>query len=347
MILSFPRSNKIYITSDVHGGKSLLEKHVSRVSEDSYLFIIGDLIEKGEDSLATLRYIMNLSKKDNVFVTIGNNDYAFLKALEKDNLDFFKKRMEYKHSIIYQLKKELNEENPEKLQELIKINLKDEIEFLCSLKSYYIIEDFLLVHAGVSKEGLEKSTLSDLIRLNNFYNIGHNEKYIVVCGHYPTSMYRLDAYDNNVLIDLDKRIICIDGGYAATNMGQLNMLEITKNGSIYEYKTFYEDAFPKYVIKRSEEGFGNSRGICFPNFEIEILKKDVYFSTVRVVSTNEVMFIKNELITEVNGKYYSLDDCPNNFLTVKVGEVVSVVMDHFDGYTLIKKNGICGWIKKI
>lgn len=347
MSLNFPISNKIYITSDVHGGIDLLKKHVSRVSDDSYLFIIGDLIEKGADSLSTLRYIYELSKKPNVFVTIGNNDYEFLRSLEIENLEFFSKRINNPTSIINQLRIELKEDNPEKLQRLIKEKLKSEINFLKTLNTYYIVEDFLLVHAGINKNGLLESSFKDKTRLNNFYNLGHNEDYIVICGHYPTSMYVLDKYDNNVIIDLNKKIICIDGGYAATNMGQLNLLEITKTKDGYKYQTYSEDSFEKLLIEENQDGYGNSRGICFPNFEIEILKKDIYFSKVKVIQTGEIMFIKNEMIANVKEKYYSIDDCPNNFLEVVKGEVVSLIFNDYEGYRLIKKNGICGWIKKL
>lgn len=344
-MLKFPANNKIYITSDIHGGKHLLEELVSKVEKDSFLFLIGDFIEKGEDSLGTLEYVYELSKSSKVFVTIGNNDHALLRALEPGNLDFFINRLDKPTSIIYQMKKKLNISDPFLLQKEINIVYRHLIEFLSSLSTYYIIDKFLLVHAGINKT-IENSNLRDFIGQDNFYNHGHETDYTVICGHYPTAMYHIDEYNNSILIDEEKRIICIDGGYKETNLGQLNMLEIRKHDNSYIYKKHYVDDFKKEYINVDHVGYGNKRGICFPNYELKVLNKDEYFSSVMTINTNEIFQIKNELIKCIDNKCYAIDDCPNNHLSINKGDVVSVIWDNYKGYSLVKKNGICGWIKK-
>lgn len=344
-MLKFPKSNKIFITSDIHGGKHLLLDLVKKVDDDSYLFLIGDFIEKGQDSLGTLEYVYELSKKPNVFVTIGNNDHALLRALNEENIDFFKNRINKPTSILYQMKNKLKIDDPVLLQKVINIEYKHLIDFLKSLKYYYIIEDFLLIHAGINKT-IENSSLRDMIGQDDFYNKGHDEDYIVVCGHYPSAMYYYDEYNNNILIDEEKKIICIDGGYKETNLGQLNMLEIEKMGFKYTYNKHYVDDFNKFTILNDCASSGNKRGICFPNYEVEVLKKDMYFSNVITVNTDEIFEVKNELIECALNKCYVIDDCPNNHLEVRKGDVVSLIWDNFLGYSLVKKDGICGWIKK-
>lgn len=62
--INVPSDRRIIVTSDVHGHykhlKSLLEK--VNFSEEDILFIIGDIIEKGPESLKTLRYVMDICK---------------------------------------------------------------------------------------------------------------------------------------------------------------------------------------------------------------------------------------------------------------------------------------------
>lgn len=347
MKLSFPKSNKIYVVSDIHGGLELLKQLISKVDDDSYLFILGDIFEKGVKSLETLRYVINLSQKPNVFVIKGNNDQAFLHSLDSQNLKFFESRLDRPQSIIYQMAQELKLDGPSHfIQQTIKKNFSKEIAWLEKLDLYIEMDDFLFIHAGLSKSGFKYTDKRTMMGLDNFYELGHNEDKIVVCGHYPTAMYYYDRYDNNILIDLPKKIICIDGGYGATNLGQLNMLTIIKENNGYRYETCASDYYPEKRVIKNSKAKGHLRGICFPNYEIEMIKKGKYFSLVKVIKTKEICQIKNELIIEKAQHLYALDDCPHNHLSVKVNDIVKVIWNQYQGYSLVSVNGVCGWIKK-
>ena len=67
---------RVAVISDIHGElsylKGLLQKLALR-SEDALVFL-GDMIEKGPQSLETLRYIMALRERYNVFPLMGNCD---------------------------------------------------------------------------------------------------------------------------------------------------------------------------------------------------------------------------------------------------------------------------------
>ncbi|QCI15833.1 bis(5'-nucleosyl)-tetraphosphatase (symmetrical) ApaH [Buchnera aphidicola] len=81
-----------YFTSDVHGCykefKMLLEK-VSFNYKKDYLWIAGDLVSRGPDSLKVLRYVYSL--KDRVKIVLGNHDinliavHAGIKQNKKEN----------------------------------------------------------------------------------------------------------------------------------------------------------------------------------------------------------------------------------------------------------------------
>ena len=74
--LRLPPGRRIIAVSDIHGNlpylKGLLKK--IRFDADDILIIDGDFLEKGPDSLGTLRYIMQLSEAGNVYTVCGNCD---------------------------------------------------------------------------------------------------------------------------------------------------------------------------------------------------------------------------------------------------------------------------------
>ena len=74
---------RILVTSDIHGHISYFKKVLEKASfcNDDFLFIVGDMIEKGPENLNTLRYIMELCKQGNVIPLIGNVDAYRLKLI--------------------------------------------------------------------------------------------------------------------------------------------------------------------------------------------------------------------------------------------------------------------------
>ena len=68
---------RVVAVSDIHGNlpflKGLLER--AALTPDDVLILVGDLLEKGRDSLTTLRYVMELREKYTVYPLCGNCDY--------------------------------------------------------------------------------------------------------------------------------------------------------------------------------------------------------------------------------------------------------------------------------
>ena len=67
-----------YVISDIHGEFELfvsLIKHINFSNEDS-LYVCGDIIDKGPQSVRVAKYISHLK---NVHCIIGNHEHAFLK----------------------------------------------------------------------------------------------------------------------------------------------------------------------------------------------------------------------------------------------------------------------------
>ena len=67
---------RVAVISDIHGALDYLTGLLERVAptaEDALIFL-GDMVEKGPESLATLRYIMALRERYTVFALMGNCD---------------------------------------------------------------------------------------------------------------------------------------------------------------------------------------------------------------------------------------------------------------------------------
>ena len=72
----FPAGRRVLAVSDIHGNLPFLKGVLAAAGygRSDILVLVGDLVEKGPDSLATLRYIMDLAEKGAVYCLRGNCD---------------------------------------------------------------------------------------------------------------------------------------------------------------------------------------------------------------------------------------------------------------------------------
>ena len=103
--LTIPENKRLIFVSDIHGDLETFKKGLEKIkfSDDDYLFIIGDIHEKGDATynLKTLRYVIELSKLPNVYPMSGNCDEVFRFILPEDAKDNFLYYANIKkHSII-------------------------------------------------------------------------------------------------------------------------------------------------------------------------------------------------------------------------------------------------------
>ena len=74
--LEFPAGRRVLVVSDIHGSLPLFQGLLDKAGygPDDILVLLGDLVEKGQDSLAVLRYVMDLSTRRTVYCVTGNCD---------------------------------------------------------------------------------------------------------------------------------------------------------------------------------------------------------------------------------------------------------------------------------
>ena len=74
--ITLPPGRRVLVLSDIHGNRdffwSLL--HALDFSPEDELILLGDLLEKGEESLTLLREVMELTKTHRVHMLCGNCD---------------------------------------------------------------------------------------------------------------------------------------------------------------------------------------------------------------------------------------------------------------------------------
>ena len=91
--------------SDIHGEYELFLKLLDKIgfSENDELYICGDIIEKGRDSVKLARYIFSMP---NAKVIMGNHEDAFIKHYNLgQEICFNKSAIENKFNEIYEKRK--------------------------------------------------------------------------------------------------------------------------------------------------------------------------------------------------------------------------------------------------
>ena len=197
--------------SDIHGHLDRFKELLRKVNYDpveDYLVIIGDFVEKGDQVLETIHFIMNLSRFPKCYVLMGNCEWAMNALLTipeiAGEIPKYLKRNS-KNGIIRDIYNQEHfsdgHETPLGMQKIMAEKLKQELEFMSHLPTTLLLNDYLFVHAGVEpRENYKECGLSSYLELQHFYELGHSLKYTVVVGHLPTSNYFPRSIHNDIII---------------------------------------------------------------------------------------------------------------------------------------------------
>ena len=126
--------NRQIFIGDVHGCLEELEELLNKVnfSSTDELFFLGDIINKGPNSLEVLKLVKDL----NAHLILGNHELKFIKNIEENTPSKFSR----------------------KLQDKMGNDLKKWVSWLKSKPLFISREDFILVHAGLSPNEKLKNT---------------------------------------------------------------------------------------------------------------------------------------------------------------------------------------------
>lgn len=352
--LNVSSNNRLIFISDIHSDVDLFKKALSDINfnDDDYLFIIGDMIEKGEflDNKKMLDYVIELNKKENVFCMAGNCDEVLRFVIPPiDKKIFLNYALKKKYSIINDLAHNLNITITEDIDcddfaRKIYLKYPQYYEFINDLTDVIFINDKLvLVHGGIMDINNIPSKALDVLKHDYFYLDSAKQEKIMIVGHFPARNYRDNENNVNPILDFNKNIICIDGGNQIVAGGQINVLMLDSIDDLNFYFKAY-DHYPKYIMEEDViYQNGKINNIMFGHNEVSIIKENQDYYLLNHLSSNSNLWVHKDFVYLVNDKYYCYDGS-NQFMNLKKGDKVSVIKVG-KPYCLIKHNGCIGLIE--
>lgn len=364
--LSLHENKRILAISDIHGEDTYLDGALKKANYtcDDILVVVGDIIEKGRESLRTVRYIMALQEENpNVYVTMGNVDFDRLRSFyddSKEGREEFLDCLRWTKDIWERgffldcleeqgiAPEEVSLENISVVKQQIEESYRKELDFLWNQPTILCIGDYIFVHGGIptdSLEALERTDSFQYLKVDAFGETDVKFQKNVVVGHWPTCLYRDDIHCMNPLFQYEKHIIAIDGGCALKRWGgQLNVLIIPHAEAKMQDVTYvpYDD-YPTVIAKKNQSAEKSTIGIRFTDCLVQELEEKEGLSKLRLIS-NGMEFTAPTVLLYRRGKYIYCDDYNDAHLEVKIGDRLSVLADTSVG-KLVKKEGYIGWYK--
>ncbi len=351
--LTFPAGRRILAVSDIHGNleylKGLLKK--AAFSADDILVIVGDMLEKGPESLRTLHFIMKLCEEYTVIPLLGNCDEWDRAVAPADAWSEVYVRQYLVHNIFRYpgLLGQMCIESGIPLTEdldvpAMKARLRERYqkEFAFLAAQYHILETphYTFVHGGLPEGAPEDWDAWNCTKNDDFLSQGRSFDKWQIVGHWPVVLYGTDKVCANPIILRDRKIISIDGGCVLKDDGQLNALIIPSDGSEDFGWTAY-DPFPIAQVCTAQKGSEKSYYIRWGDNLVEVLQRGEEFCRCRHIRTGYVMDILTKYLTEEDGQT-RCNDCTDYVLPLEAGDRVSVVETTSRGY-FVKHNGTSGW----
>ncbi len=233
---------KQWVIADIHGClhtfQTLLEDKIQFSKEDT-VYLLGDMIDRGPHSKETLDYIIQLQQEGYIILPIkGNHEESFLRSYYSnfDDKNIIQQLINKKHYINWIKcggKLTLNSFQVKTIKDIPLIY----INWLESLPYYRIVDNFIIVHAG-----LDFATKNPF---SNIYSMLTCKKMKVV----PELINQRTVIHGHIILPL-KRI-----EYILKNRTKYNYISLD-NGCIYA----------------NEQGFGNLIALNLDAMTLEIQK---------------------------------------------------------------------------
>ena len=323
--LSIAPGRRVLVIADVHGNLPYLRGvlELSGFGGDDLVIFDGDFLEKGEESLGTLRLVMRLCSEGRARAVCGNCDawsdiFSLSPEQERRTLDYLAWR---RRGLVWDMCRELGldplADGFSRCKAALREAFAEEWSFLSELPHAIESERFLFAHSGIhADKPLAAHTAGELVKYDNFLgSAGHFSKWVIV-GHWPVMLYHESIVDANPIIDRERHIVSIDGGCVLKDDGQLNALVLPRTEE-EDYSWFAYDPFEPARVRDDQQGSGRSYYIRWGDSRVQVLRRGGEFSLCRHLRTGYV-------------------------LPLKAGDEVRVVEKTSRGY-LVKHNGVSGW----
>ena len=281
---------ELFIVGDIHGlyedMEKLLEKEgffienecIFNKNPNKKILFVGDLIDRGYDSLKILEVIKNSILHQDHYMVLGNHEQKLINTYRKF------KNNEPAH--IFQSSEAVTRTFHEFLK-LSKDKQEEYIKFLEKQPHYYIHNDKLIVHANIKNDNIFNLTrqqaiygtddaLSDVI-YTQLKNIENGNKYTLVRGHIPllnetyttqSEQAELVRKDKKTSLDIKDTSGVISLEEQAVNKGYLCMYDTSKNQILRQKTNFdYTPDLDVYKGKKLLNKFEELKTYLLPKYD--------------------------------------------------------------------------------
>ena len=207
---------RTFVIGDIHGCAATLRQLIDGTLHPApcdHIYLLGDLIDRGPDSKGVLDYIFELQKRGvPVNSILGNHEEMFLQSCrDADNRELWATNGGNSTLASFQA------DGPGDIPRLYR-------DFLEFLPHYILLDDFVIVHAGLNFDVPDPFTDTEAMLWTRSPVVDRNRigKRRLICGHTPTPVDRLRQSLNSSKIMLDNG--CVFGGEPGT--GNLAALEL-------------------------------------------------------------------------------------------------------------------------
>ena len=346
---TFPAGRRIVAVSDIHGNlpffRALLDK-IALTPED-ILVLVGDLLEKGQESLTLLRYVMDLCRTHTVYPLCGNCDglvYRFFRGDELDGRFFSFYLPQHPESTLRQLAREGGFDQTEDLPRLradLRAAYPEEHLFLSRMPTVLETEHLVFVHGGVpSLDHMDRLDRWGCMKNDDFLGQGHSFDKWVIVGHWPVTLYHPDIQSAAPILLPGRRIASIDGGCVLKLDGQLNALILPQEDS-QDFTWTAWDGLPTATALDGQEPSADPLNIRWGRSAVEVLERGEELSLCRHLETGRTLYILNQYL-RTGPKGVWCEDSTDYRLPVSPGDELTLVARTKTGF-LCKKDGVTGW----
>lgn len=340
-------NKRIILISDLHGNRSLFHQLLKQCHFhfEDILILLGDLGEKGPDSLGVLQDVIKLYEQGNTYVVQGNCDCLVPSLMKQELKDFVGYNNFRKESLLNEMAHEcgysqITMENGEEVRQVIADKFKKELTFIENLPLVIESETSLFVHAGLMNEEIPFNTRDDFIIYPAFMESKKHFKKHVYCGHWPTLNYHMDIADCKVYTDQKMNATAIDGGNGVKPEGQLNALILDQD----KRECMWVDALCTKIVHKAQTPNADPIFISWAKREVKQLEIRGEMCYCEHLASKRKVWLPMSYLYEEDGKI-CCNDFTNYLLPVKAGDEVKVIEEKGD-YVFAKLNGVVGWIRK-
>lgn len=339
--------NRVIAVSDMHAHPEVFSAVLERIGfcgQDA-LVLLGDFVNRGDQSLEMLHQVMALSRQDNVYVSIGNNDDRLLDWMDSlaNNQNILEGLRTGWPTIHLEMAKALSlpyetVEDVERIRLAIREHYSEEITFLRNLPHIIDSDIATFVHAGLQPGDLQKQDKQFCLTVSSFDKQTHRFDKPLIVGHWPACNYRKRIIDANVHVNPQTNVISMDGGLGVNHFGQLNYCIIHPATGKIEWG--YCDNHPKISALDDQAESEDYLTVNFPDTKLVVEKQTDKEAQCYLPAADRRITFPLQKIYCYKGEYHCF-----NFTTyclpVTAGETLSLCQV-LDNGILAAKGGMVG-----